>query len=287
MVHTAFSQAQETIPHSHSYPVCSRCVTILQHGSGADQLLVLLALRSKSTMEDALQRLADRLAGVENALMQERTAKLSAEADLQSLRAHVTPTSVPPTVDHNALADSVARTVVAAQSASRTEPLDSSAFSKLDTFWSERTGWHDWAAVPQSYTSNAHADMHTAMTAVEGMTVVTPNVAVINPDSVARNKSSHFMLTMLVEGPALDIILNSGQGQGYESWWRLVLECDPRSRVRVAVSMINIVSHPCTSDSSSFEAFDAKVSDDEDDDDDDVKAGCVWKNMTDESLRDH
>ena len=60
-------------------------------------------------MEDALQRLADRLAGVENALMQERTARLRAEADLRSLRALLTPTSVPPTVDRNALADSAAR----------------------------------------------------------------------------------------------------------------------------------------------------------------------------------
>ena len=31
--------------------------------------MVLLTLRSKSTMEDAPQRLADRLAGVESALM--------------------------------------------------------------------------------------------------------------------------------------------------------------------------------------------------------------------------
>ena len=83
------------------------------------------------------------LAGVENALMQERTARLGAEADLQSLRAQVTPTVVPPTVDRNALADSVARAVVAAQSASRAEPLNSRAFSKLDKFWSERTRWHD------------------------------------------------------------------------------------------------------------------------------------------------
>ena len=144
--------------------------------------------------------------------MQERTARLSAEADLQSLRAQVTPTVVPPIVDRNALADSVARAVVAAQSASRAEPLVSRAFSKLDKFWSERTRWHDWAAVLQSYISNANADMHTEMTAVEGKTAVTPTVAVINPDSVARSRSLHFMLTTLVEGPALDIILSSGQG---------------------------------------------------------------------------
>ena len=50
------------------------------------------------------------------------------------------------------------------------------------------------------------------MTAVEGKTAVTPTVAVINPDSVARSKSLHFMLTMMVEGLALDIILSSGQG---------------------------------------------------------------------------
>ena len=82
--------------------------------------------------------------------MQERTARLNAEADLQSLRAQVTPTGVPPTVDHAALAPSVARAVVAGQTASRTEPL------------------------------NANADMHTVMLQVEGKTAVTPNVAVIN-----------------------------------------------------------------------------------------------------------
>ena len=174
-----------------------------------------------------------------------------------------------PTVDHTALADSVARAVVA----SRTEPLDSRAFSKLDMFRSERTRGHDWAAVLQRYISNANADMHTEMTAVEGKTAVTPS------------KSLHFMLTMLVEGPALDIIMNIGQGEGDESWRRLVLEYDPRSRVRAAGSMMEILSHLFTSDTNSFEAFDAKVSMLEHRTsnaiDDDVKVGCVLKNMTD------
>ena len=106
-------------------------------------------------MEDASKQLAGRLAAVEHALMQERTARLNADADLQSSRAQVTPAGVPPTVDRAALADSVARAVVAAQSASRTEPLDSRAFSKLDKFRSERTRWHGWAAKLQGYISNA------------------------------------------------------------------------------------------------------------------------------------
>ena len=165
--------------------------------------------------------------------MQERTARLSAEADISSLRAQVTPTSVTPAVCSG-------------------RPC----FSKLDKFRSERTRWHDWAAVLQSCISNANAGMHTEMTAVEGKTAVTPCCC----DSVARSKSLHFMLTMLVEGPALDIIFNSAQGEGYESWRRLVLVCDPRSRVRAAGSMMEILSLPLTSDSNSFEAFDAKVS---------------------------
>ena len=118
-----------------------------------------LALRSTTTMDEALQQLAERLAGVENALMLEKTARLNAESDLQSLRAQMTPTGVPPTVDHTALAASVAWAVVAAQKASRTEPLHSRAFSKLDKFRSERSRSHDWAAVLQSYISNANADM--------------------------------------------------------------------------------------------------------------------------------
>ena len=133
--------------------------------------------------------------------------------------------------------------------------------------------------------------MHTKMTAVEGRTAVTPNVAVINLDSVARIKSLHFMLTMLVEGPALDTLLNSGQGEGCESWRRLVLEYDPCSRVRAAGSLMVILSHLFTSVSCSCEAFDAKVSLHErrtsEAVDDDVKVCCVLKNMSDESLRDH
>ena len=82
-------------------------------------------------MEDALKELADRLAGGQNALVQARTARLNSEADLQSLLAQVTPQGVPPTVDHNASADSVARAVVAAQTALRTEPLDSCAFIEV------------------------------------------------------------------------------------------------------------------------------------------------------------
>ena len=117
--------------------------------------------------------------------MQEWAARLNAEADLQSLRAQMTASCVPPTVD--ALAASVARAVVTAQTASRTEPLDSRAFTMLDKFRSERTCWRDRAAVLQSYISNANADMHAEMLQVEGKTAATPNVAVINPDSVATS----------------------------------------------------------------------------------------------------
>ena len=55
--------------------------------------------------------------------------------------------------------------------------------------------------------------------------------------------------------------------------------------------MMDILSHPFTADSCSFEAFDAKVSMHERRTtkviDDDVKVGCVLKKMADESLRDH
>ena len=133
-------------------------------------------------------------------------------------------------------------------------------FSKLDKFGSERNRWHDCAAVPQSFISNANADMHTEMTAVEEKTAVTPSVAVINPDSVAKSKSLHYMLTMLVDGLALDIIVNSGQCEGYESWRRLALEYHLRSRVHAAGSVMEILSHHFTLDASSFEAFEAQRS---------------------------
>ena len=94
-----------------------------------------------------------------------------------------------------ALAASVAQAVVAAQVASRPDTLVSRAFSKLDKFRSEQARWLDCAAVLQSYISNANAGTHTEMLQVEGKTAVSPDVAVINLDSVSRSKSPHFMLT--------------------------------------------------------------------------------------------
>ena len=96
-----------------------------------------LTPRSMSSIEEGLQELADRLAGVEIALLQERTARMNAESDLQSLRAQMTPMGVPSTVDHTALAASVAQAVVAARIASRTEPFDSLILrSRLGSTWS-------------------------------------------------------------------------------------------------------------------------------------------------------
>ena len=195
-------------------------------------MIEVLAPRSTTTMEEALQQLAERLTG-ESALLQERTARLNAEYDLQSLRARMTPVGVLPTVDHTALAASAAQAVVAAQAASRPEPIDSRAHSKHDKFRSERARWHDWAVVLQRFMSNANVDIHAEMLQVEEQTAVSPNVPVINPDLVGRSKSVQFMLTVLVEGPALDIILNSGQGQGYESRRPCSVTRSRRARARL------------------------------------------------------
>ena len=231
------------------------------------------------SMEEALQQVAERLAVMKTAPLQEAERRIRSPVAACSDDADGCPTDCRP----HRFGASVALAVVAAHTASRTEPLDSRAFSKLDKFQSERSRWHD-------YISNANADMHTEMSQVEGKTTVSPNVAVINLDSVARSESLHIMLTMLVEGPALDIILNSGQGEGYELWRRPVLEYD-RPRTRAAGSMMEILSHHCTADSSSFVPFDARISKHERRTlkvtDDDVKVGSVLKNMANELLRDH
>ena len=69
----------------------------------------------------------------------------------------------------------------------------------------------------------------------------TPNVAVTNPDSVARNRSLHF-----------DNILHSGLGERYGG----CLECHPRSGARSRLHAGDSLV-PFTADS--FEAFDASA----------------------------
>ena len=151
-----------------------------------------VVVANHSTIQEyALQRLADRLAGVENALMK----RLSAEADLQSSRAQVTPTSgCPPDCrPYSSGRLSGACCLLLRHSQRHEHNLWTVVLSRSWTTSSrsERAGT-TWAAVLQNYISNANADMHTEMTAVERKTAVTHNVAVINPDSVARSKSLHF-----------------------------------------------------------------------------------------------
>ena len=107
----AFSQAHQTIQHFHSHPVCSLSLTMDHSATWERSGSVVGFVDTSIPKYNGRCTLAARCSsgrGGERSDARERTARLSAEADVPSLRAQVTPTGVPPTVDHHALADSVA-----------------------------------------------------------------------------------------------------------------------------------------------------------------------------------
>ena len=199
-----------------------------------------------------------RLNNLEVTVPQERAARTVAEQQLASLRAHVDQRAADAQAAYQAagsnasLASSVAQAVLAAQAASTpighsgnssAGVIDSRAFAKLDKFRTDRARWHDWSAVLQSYVANANEELHQEMLQVEGVPDSVGNAFTTDQTLVTRSKALHLMLTMIVEGSALYIVLNAGHGEGYEAWRRLVLEFDPRSRVRAAGSMMDILAH--------------------------------------------
>ena len=105
----------------------------------------------------------------------------------------------------------------------------------------------------------------------------TPNVAVTNPDSVARNRSLHFMLTMLVA----DLPSTTSCTAAWAKAAAAVLECHPRSgaRSRLHAGDSLVPFHSGFVRGLRRERRSEVI-------DDDVKVSCILTNVAYESLPD-
>ena len=131
-------------------------------------------------------------------------------------------------------------------------------FNRLQKFNNIRAEWKEWAPVFMIYISSISMALKEAMP--DCHTCPDPQFNEMmdsQPEPLIVNL--HFMFVQLTSGTALDIIPNAGDGEGLESWRRLLAEFDPTAPSSSAGSMMELLSHLFTDDTSTFEQFEKNV----------------------------
>merc|ERR1712194_313454 len=168
--------------------------------------------------------------------------------------------------------------------------LESRSFQKLAKFSGGRDGWADWAPVLLSFITTVSPQLKNAMEAALAVNDAW-NIRLEDEAMRVESRQLHYMLTQLLSGTPLDIALNVGEGEGLEAWRRMNLEYDPRASTRTAGGIMEILKHPFTAESASFETFEklcraharrtGKQLEEE------IKVGVVLSNMMDIDLKNH
>ena len=218
----------------------------------------------------------DRLAALEAAFANEQARHLQAETALQARVQELT-------VQLTATADATA-------SADRNSILDKKVWGKPSRFDGDRHKWQEFAVVMRSYCGMLEPRLLEIMEIAEREPGSISNAAAQQSDQ-ELSKRLHFMLTQLVSGPAFDICVNAGLGEGVEAWRKLTAEYEPRVKSKTAGSLLSLLKYPVEPTTGSFEAFDKMCSVHEritgSPLSDELKMGIVLANISDVDIRNH
>lgn len=127
--------------------------------------------------------------------------------------------------------------------------VDSRAFNKLSKFGSAREDWKDWSPVFLSFVASSVASLKAELDSAAEAELF--NVG-LDPVIAESSSQLHYMLLQLTSGTALDVMLNSGQGEGVEAWRRLVSEYDLRGDLQTRGPMMELLKFPFAADAASF-----------------------------------
>ena len=126
---------------------------------------------------------------------------------------------------------------------------------------------------------------------IEASRVPMPN-RLLNANDKALSAQLYYVLAMLVKGRALDIIQNSGPGEGVEAFRKMEETFHPKVASRFVGSLTLILSTRFSSDiESELELFEKNIRRYEQESgktlDDEILLGVVINGLQDNSMRDH
>ena len=116
--------------------------------------------------------------------------------------------------------------------------------------------------------------------------------AILSTDEAHSSQTLYYVLMMLCRGPALDVIVNAGRGEGLDAWRQLCLRPEPRARSRYANILVELLSWSFAGDPvARLEAFEREIAQytttSKEQFTDNMKVGVVLKQSESGPLRDY
>ena len=169
--------------------------------------------------------------------------------------------------------------------------IDTRQIGKPDQFQSDPAEYSDWSFVFKAYMSCISTNYIGLFERIEASRIPMPN-RLLDANDKALSSQLYYFLAILVKGRALDIIQNSGPGDGVEAFSKLEETYHPKVASRFVGSLTLILSTRFSSDiESELEFFEKNIGRYEQESgktlDDEILLGVVINGLQDNSMRDH
>ena len=120
--------------------------------------------------------------------------------------------------------------------------VDTRALGRPSMFDGQDVKWRDWSVVFKSYAGLVNERLATLMAPAETAEPATlRNDALANDEARQASRDLFHLLLHLTSGPALDRVVNCGDGEGMLAWNRVVERYDPKLRSRSAGLLLELL----------------------------------------------
>ena len=138
--------------------------------------------------------------------------------------------------------------------------IDTRMLGRPDTFDGSESKWGDWSTVMKAYAALCNASLVSAMPASEVEAQEKRNSDLRDQLDVEASVALYYMLVLLTRNEPLNIVVNSGAGQGLLAWRRLVQRYDSAAATRLTGLLLNLMNWSFAGDiQSRMELFDREL----------------------------
>ena len=126
--------------------------------------------------------------------------------------------------------------------------MDAKALRGVDSFDGSQKAWRDWNVVTKNYATLLDKRMSAIMREAELGAQSVANSNMVDDDTRLASQKLFYLLVTSCRGPALDRIVNAGQGEGALAWRYLIEKYEPRALTRQAGLLQQLLAWSFTGD---------------------------------------
>ena len=169
--------------------------------------------------------------------------------------------------------------------------VDTRLLGKPPNFDGAEAKWTDWSVVTRAYCAITHPQLGALMAQVENTAADIP-LGGLDGANADACRQLYYILLMLCQSTALNIVVNAGELQGCIAWRRLHQRYEPKAKTRFAGQMLELLSWSFDGDlQGRLELFERHLARFENDSkekmSDPIKIGIVLRQLTEGPLKQH